>query len=197
MPLVLLPYRPIRAWSFLFLDVWREWEFLAADFKSSVLGLAPMDFDLTQPSSALIVGALFVAGVLLGIFATRAGRQARARIRELEDQIDRVQEEYTAYRSGVAKHFDQTSDLFRELTHQYTSLYAHLAEGARDLCGDLLPAGGRGFGAPILTPSAEATGDEPLETSSEPDTSIERTPEPDTDPETAGESEAERTNAFG
>ena len=50
----------------------------------------------------------------------------------------------------MGKHFSGTSDLFRDLTHQYTTLYAHLAEGARELCPDQVPSLGHGMGEPPL-----------------------------------------------
>ena len=50
----------------------------------------------------------------------------------------------------MEKHFERTSELFRDLTEQYTALYAHLAEGARELCAEGGPALGRGLNDPLL-----------------------------------------------
>ncbi len=110
-------------------------------------------------------GALFASGVLIGSFAAQFGSRAQARIRELEEELHQEREEGAAYQDAVAKHFGRTSDLFRELTQQYTFLYAHLAEGARDLCADRLPALARGFGDPGLAigdaPGRDRPADEP------------------------------------
>ncbi len=98
----------------------------------------------------LAIGAgLLVAGIALGALASGAGR-VRERLRALERELALERERHAVYQDEVAKHFGRTSDLFRDLTRQYTSLYAHLAEGARDLCADRLPALGRGFGATPL-----------------------------------------------
>ncbi len=116
-----------------------------------------MPFD---PGAGLQLGiavALLGGGVAAGLILGRAGSRARAQIRELELQLRETQEEHAAYRDQVAKHFAGTSDLFRDLTHQYTTLYAHLAEGARDLCPDRVPELGRGLGEPSLVPSAAGT----------------------------------------
>jgi hypothetical protein len=113
----------------------------------------------------------FAAGLAMGAWLSRADRGARARIVELETEVEQLAARLTAERDAVAKHFDQTSDLFRDLTRDYTALYAHLAEGARDLCPDRIPEIGRGLGEP---PGLEAggleaglTGDGPRIASSE------------------------------
>ena len=115
---------------------------------------------LFDPGAGLQLGiavALLGGGVAAGLALGRAGSRARAQIRELELQLRETQEEQAAYRDQVAKHFAGTSDLFRDLTHQYTTLYAHLAEGARDLCPDRVPELGRGLGEPSLVLSAAGT----------------------------------------
>lgn len=97
---------------------------------------------------------LFVAGIALGALASGAGR-VRSRLQLLERELAVERERHAAYQDDVAKHFGRTSDLFRDLTRQYTSLYAHLAEGARELAADRLPSLGRGFGAAPLTAGNE------------------------------------------
>jgi uncharacterized membrane-anchored protein YhcB (DUF1043 family) len=125
-----------------------------------------MEFGVENWMQIAIGGGLFVAGLIVGLLAGRAGDRTRSRLREVEAELDQEREQSAAYRDAVGKHFDQTSDLFRDLTHQYTSLYAHLAEGARDLCGDRMPALARGFGEPLLqagtSPAEEPPVDEEL-----------------------------------
>ena len=92
-----------------------------------------------------LASGIFALAFLLGIIAGRAGNQTRLKARRLAEELEREREQHAAYQDAVAKHFGQTSELFRDLTHQYTSLYAHLAEGSRELCADRAPALGWGF----------------------------------------------------
>ncbi len=136
-----------------------------------------MFFDETAGIQLAIAFGLLVGGLSVGVALGRGGSRARARIRELELEVRQAREEQAAYRDQVGKHFSGTSDLFRDLTHQYTALYAHLAEGARDLCPDQVPALGRGMGAPPLMagPTQEPPGPEelpPSDSESDSDASI-------------------------
>ncbi len=136
-----------------------------------------MLFDGTIGIQLAIAFGLLVGGLSAGLALARGGPRARARIQELELELRQSREESAAYRDQVGKHFSGTSDLFRDLTHQYTALYAHLAEGARDLCPDQVPALGRGVGAPPLVagPTPEPPGPEeppPSDPESESDASI-------------------------
>ena len=136
-----------------------------------------MFFDEAAGIQLVIAFGLLVGGLAAGLVLGRGGSRARARIRELELEVRQAREEQAAYRDQVGKHFSGTSDLFRDLTHQYTALYAHLAEGARDLCPDQVPALGRGMGAPPLMagPTQEPPGPEelpPSDSESDSDASI-------------------------
>ena len=135
-----------------------------------------MFFDEAAGIQLAIAFGLLVGGLAAGLALGRGGSRARARIRELELELRQAREEQAAYRDQVGKHFSGTSDLFRDLTHQYTALYAHLAEGARDLCPDQVPALGRGMGAPPLMagPTQEPPGPElpPSDSESDSDASI-------------------------
>jgi hypothetical protein len=98
----------------------------------------------------IAVGAgLLLVGLGLGFFLGRRG-QSGARLRTLENELRAERETGQSYRDSVVKHFDSTSDQFRDLTRLYAGLYAHLAEGARELCGESVPELGRGFGEPGL-----------------------------------------------
>ncbi len=123
-----------------------------------------MLFDGTTGIQLAIAFGLLVGGLSAGLALARGGPRARARIRELELELRQSREEHAAYRDQVGKHFSGTSDLFRDLTHQYTALYAHLGEGARDLCPDQVSALGGGMGAPPLVagPTPEPAGPEEL-----------------------------------
>ncbi len=88
---------------------------------------------------------IFVAGIVVGLFASRFGPGVRGRVRRLEHELSEEREASRRYGQTVAEHFERTSDLFRELTHKYTALYTHLAKGARNLCADRAPTIGSAF----------------------------------------------------
>ncbi len=100
------------------------------------------------------VGAvLFAAGAAAGWWLCR-DREARGRAEWLERELEDEQLRHQAYQQEVEKHFAQTSDLFRGLTQQYTTLYGHLAEGARELCSEHIPALASGQDFPALAGQA-------------------------------------------
>jgi uncharacterized membrane-anchored protein YhcB (DUF1043 family) len=100
---------------------------------------------------------LAAAGVALALAAFWIGRASAggARRRELESQLSDSRDEqarlvseteslrsqlsaereaHDAYRLDVVDHFSGTSDLLRDLTVQYRSVYEHLTKGASTLC---------------------------------------------------------------
>ena len=93
--------------------------------------------------------ALFAAGAIAGWWLCR-DRDARSRAEQLERELEEAERGHLAYREQVEKHFSQTSELFRDLTHQYRAVVAHLAEGARDLCASEVPALGAGLDFAVL-----------------------------------------------
>ncbi len=98
----------------------------------------------------VVVGlALFAGGLVLGLILSGTALVS-SRVRRLELELREERERSAAYRDGVVQHFEATSDLFRDLTRQYSGLYAHLAEGARELCPERVPELGRGDGFPAL-----------------------------------------------
>ncbi|MFQ5514096.1 MAG: YhcB family protein [Myxococcota bacterium] len=112
---------------------------------SGILGL--------EPPELLAAASLFVAGILLGVWTARRDGGARVRVRALEAELAQAHERLARYRDQVEKHFSQTSDLFAELTRQYTAVWDHLADGARELCPERSLALARGFagGSRLLT----------------------------------------------
>jgi uncharacterized membrane-anchored protein YhcB (DUF1043 family) len=99
---------------------------------------------------------LALGAVSVGFFRRRSSSAERERAKKLAGELDEALERLEAQRAQVAKHFEETSDLFRDLTEQYTRLYAHLAEGAREFSSEEIPALGRGFGSPLLEGSGDA-----------------------------------------
>ena len=94
--------------------------------------------------------ALFLAGLGVGFALRRGDATLRRRIQDLEREVAEAEGRYSAQQAQVEKHFEKTSDLFRDLTENYTALYGHLAEGARTLCPEGGPALGRGLNDPLL-----------------------------------------------
>ena len=117
-----------------------------------------MELDSMAWAEIVIATALFAVGGLVGWIAARGGQGARARARRLEAELRQTEERLASYEDQVAKHFAQTSDLFGDLTRQYTAVWDHLAEGSRELCAERVPALGRGFtDVPrLLTQTSEA-----------------------------------------
>ena len=143
-----------------------------------------MEIDAGVLEVALGIGLLAV-GILVGRWIRHRSSPLQARIEELDQLLAEERERRTAYEAAVGKHFEQTSDLFRDLTQQYTVLYAHLAEGSRELCGERQVALGRGFDLPGLSPG-EAP---PPEAESAPETAPEEVPPEEASPEESTEPE--------
>ena len=106
----------------------------------------------TSEPAVLIAAGVFLFGLCAGCLGWRRYGGAELRIRELESELDAVhveldesQRELDGYREATARHFEQTSELFRDLTRQYAAVYGHLAEGARQLCPDAAVGLGQGF----------------------------------------------------
>jgi uncharacterized membrane-anchored protein YhcB (DUF1043 family) len=118
----------------------------------------------------LVLMGTFLIGLGTGVFLRRSGvRTARAEAERLgqdlgttrsqlanaEETLLAAQRELEQQSSAISKHFERTSELFRDLTRQYTALYSHLAEGARELCPDQRIPLGVGFGEPLLAAGPE------------------------------------------
>ena len=99
---------------------------------------------------------LVLGGVAVGWLQRRSGGAARERAKQLAIELDEACGRLEEQRAEVAKHFEETSDLFRDLTEQYTRLYAHLSQGAREFCTGEVPALGRDLDAPLLGASGDS-----------------------------------------
>lgn len=105
-----------------------------------------------QVGLALMLGLLIGAAGMLW-FERRSGAAERAAARSLQAEIERLRADLVGQRSEVAQHFTATSDLFREMTQNYSRLYEHLADGAQRFGAERLPGLGEGLRAPG-TPAA-------------------------------------------
>jgi uncharacterized membrane-anchored protein YhcB (DUF1043 family) len=119
---------------------------------------------------AMLAGAL-VVGWLLGRFtgnAAAATRELAARVETLRKEseraaaelgaakaeLERSRAEHERYRGRVSEHFTGASDRFRDLSLRYRTLFDHLSEGARDLCGEGFTALESDPGSGALPPQA-------------------------------------------
>lgn len=66
--------------------------------------------------------------------ARREQSRAEAEAERLRNELDTARAEHDDYRLSVVDHFSGTSDLLRDLTVQYRSVYEHLTKGASTLC---------------------------------------------------------------
>lgn len=133
-----------------------------------------LDFFLYLTSAAAV-------GLVLGFLVGRHTARDTERIRELEVHVERLekereralaeiaaarealrlkQEELDGYRGRVADHFAGTSDLLRDLTHRYRSVYAHLTAGASELCPEGFVGLEEGLEPGALSPGDAAAGAE-------------------------------------
>ena len=93
----------------------------------------------------LIAAVCLALGVVIGVaFANRLSTSP-SRIRELEGQIQKLEDKHNQYRDNVSDHFSTTAELIQQMTESYKDVYQHLALGAQDLCSGevaskLLPA---------------------------------------------------------
>ncbi len=105
-----------------------------------------------------------IAGGILGTFFARflapgeqdnreAIRDMEEKGHELEEYLQKSQDNFKVYQGEVEEHFRETADLVVSLTQTYREIHNHLAEGAQQLCET-------GASSPVLTRLAEA--DSPL-----------------------------------
>lgn len=87
-----------------------------------------------------------------------------AEVEDLREQLRVAREEHEAYRLSVVDHFSGTSDLLRDLTVQYRSVYEHLTKGASTLCPEGFVGLTDGLPVPeIAEPSTEPGREEEAE----------------------------------
>ncbi|MFN3987058.1 MAG: ZapG family protein [Rhodocyclaceae bacterium] len=78
------------------------------------------------------VVAVIVAGVI-GFVVGRMTTGTKARIEELEGELERHKAQIDAYRKDVDAHFDKTASLFVSMAGSYKELFEHLSSGYETL----------------------------------------------------------------
>ena len=97
--------------------------------------------------------------------------QTRLEVESLRKKLSTAEDEHDAYRMNVLEHFSGTSDLLRDLTVQYRSVYQHLTKGAATLCPEGFVGITEGLPKPALAgppPELEITVDEEIPESNPP-----------------------------
>ncbi|MGE4605191.1 MAG: DUF1043 family protein [Myxococcota bacterium] len=96
---------------------------------------------LVMVTVAFLLGRRTGAGVarqleLEAELTTAHSEQARseAEAERLRNELEADRQQHDEYRLDVVDHFSGTSDLLRDLTVQYRSVYEHLTRGASTLC---------------------------------------------------------------
>lgn len=72
----------------------------------------------------LMVGVVIGSLIVYAIMRPKPGQKT----------VSQVQAELDDYKSQVSQHFSTTSELFKQMTGNYRSLYQHMATGATSLC---------------------------------------------------------------
>jgi len=100
-----------------------------------------------------------------------------AEAQDLLEQLRMAREEHEAYRLNVVDHFSGTSDLLRDLTVQYRSVYEHLTRGASTLCPEGFVGLTEGLPVPeIADPADESPAPDIVEPSAGPERAEEAGP---------------------
>jgi hypothetical protein len=130
-----------------------------------------------------VAAAAFFVGRVTGGGANRR-RELEAQLANAHEEISRLtaeaqdfleqlrmaREEHEAYRLNVVDHFSGTSDLLRDLTVQYRSVYEHLTRGASTLCPEGFVGLTEGLPVPeIADPADESPAPDIAEPSAEPE----------------------------
>lgn len=94
-------------------------------------------YTMESSSAIWIIGSLsFTIGLLLGCLFAYLFIGRRNRSRELQAELDELNDMFCDYRGQVTRHFMHTSELVQEMTQSYRAVYEHLAAGAQHLCSE-------------------------------------------------------------
>ncbi|HHJ16415.1 MAG TPA: DUF1043 family protein [Gammaproteobacteria bacterium] len=109
-----------------------------------------------EPGWMWAIGLIvFAVGIACGAGLVLLLSGSSRRAAELQDKLDRLQQEFSAYRDQVEQHFRKTSELVQTMTESYRNVYEHLATGSQALCQD-----------PVSTPQLDIPKNAMLDTDS-------------------------------
>ena len=85
--------------------------------------------------STLIIVGIFalIAGGIAGVLIYRGLHPEQQQNRELENRVQRTEQQMKEYQQEVSEHFAETSQLVNKLTQSYKDVHEHLASSALKL----------------------------------------------------------------
>ncbi len=83
----------------------------------------------------LIAAAVALCGGLaVGVFVGKQFSSDTQKQRDMQRQLERINQEQKEYQHEVAEHFTDTAKLLRNMAESYRDVHNHLASGADNLC---------------------------------------------------------------
>ncbi len=80
----------------------------------------------------------FIIGVIAGAITYKLLKSDEAKVKSLEEQLDKLQREFDSYKDNVHSHFNNSAQLLTTLTESYREVYRHMAAGAQALCPEYI-----------------------------------------------------------
>lgn len=86
-----------------------------------------------------IIGLVsFLVGAATGALLFRVFKSDEVKVKDLEEQLQKLSEEHESYKGGVHAHFNDTAKLMREMTESYRKVYLQISNSAQTLCPDYI-----------------------------------------------------------
>ena len=76
------------------------------------------------------------SGLIIGLGIAYLTNKDKSRVKQLQNELDALEQRFNDYRNQVSEHFLQTSELVDKMTNSYREVYEHLAKGSESLCND-------------------------------------------------------------
>ncbi|WEM42630.1 Z-ring associated protein ZapG [Photobacterium sp. DA100] len=80
---------------------------------------------------------IFIAGAIVGAFATRLSNKGLKQQKELKKELDKSKYELEQFRQELVDHFAQSSELLDNIAKDYGKLYEHMAKTSTELMPNL------------------------------------------------------------
>ena len=80
---------------------------------------------------------VFLAGAIVGAFATRLNNKGLKQQKELKKELDKSKYELEQFRQELVDHFAQSSELLDNIAKDYSKLYEHMAKTSTELMPNL------------------------------------------------------------
>ncbi len=88
---------------------------------------------------AWLIGLIgFTIGLIAGAIAYKLLKSDEAKVKALEEQLEKLQGEFEGYKDNVHSHFNSSAQLLTTLTESYREVYRHMAAGAQALCPEYI-----------------------------------------------------------